>query len=279
LQLVTCNLQLAAFLEDNGLFYHFAFSRKPDLYIVRSKRKVCLVHTNRFLLGRIEYFNMIKCWARNKIFICTNQHTMARTITIIFLAGFIILGGCGSPGKKAIRSQVKVIRESHGDQVITDAAVAQIWQELLNEFPESRYSRSYTQEELKVKLPYAIRQGESLLIAFAPDTVFSHGSAWDWTTHFRELAGHRARLEYMSPEIYTLQAEKFYFSQNETQMTRAVTVGALGTGSYAWWCRGDFSGGRVELHFGRDSVVAFTVLYDLSEPYLPPDQLPPPPTR
>lgn len=204
---------------------------------------------------------------------------MPRTITILFLAGLLFLGGCGSPGEKAIRSEVEAIRESHGDQAVTDAAVARIWQVLSEEFPESRFSRSYTLEELKIKLPYAIRQGESLLIAFAPDTVFSHGSAWDWTTHFRELAGHRARLEHMSPEIYTLQAEKYSFSQNETQMTRAVTVGAFGKGSYAWWCRGDFSGGRVELHFGRDPVIARTVLYDLSEPDLPPDQPPPPPTR
>ncbi|HOW24651.1 MAG TPA: hypothetical protein PK711_03195 [Bacteroidales bacterium] len=198
--------------------------------------------------------------------------------SVALFVGLSVIIACSSPGTRTIRSSTRTILESPDNQAVTDAAVIRIWQVLRSEFPENQFSRSYTLEELKAKLPWAIREGKPFLIAFAPDTTFGHGS-WDWTTYFRELAGHRAKLQHIAPEIYTLQAKMYYLPPESTRMSHPVNIGAFGKGSFQWACTGDFDGSRVEMHFGKVPVISYTVFHNPSAPPLPPDQMPPPPSR
>jgi hypothetical protein len=154
--------------------------------------------------------------------------------------------------------------------------VAKIWQLLLKEFPEEKYTRSYTLDELRNGLPPAIRSGQPFLIAFAPDTVFSGGGSWSWTTNFRELAGHGVTLEYMSPRISTPGGSVYTFASGNNKMTQSVGLWAYGKGSYPWWCSGDFDGSRVALTFGNGLVTSYTVLYSTTSA-TPSGEPPPPP--
>lgn len=188
----------------------------------------------------------------------------------------MIIVGCSSNGTRTIRSSVKSIKESNFDSVVIEQAVTTIWKVLQEEYPEPEYTRSYTCEELLFELPEALREHKPFLIAFAPDTVFSRGNSWTWTTHFLELAGHGILMETMTPNIYTPGGHVYYFPSGSNKMTHGVRVGAFGSGHYEWWCNGDFSGSSVSLYFGDGVVTAYTLLYNPSAITVPAEELPPP---
>lgn len=175
---------------------------------------------------------------------------------------FILLAaGCGSPGKPSIRSCVRSIWEAPNDSVVIERAVTEIWQMLLKDFPEDKYTRSVTFAELRNGLPVAIRLGRPYVIAFAPVTVRKSEGHWSWTTYFRELAGYGTTLEFMSPHITTPNGDVYSFGYGDNKMTQGVSFRAFGKGSYGWWCDGDFTGSSVALDFQNGPAISYTTLY------------------
>jgi hypothetical protein len=136
-------------------------------------------------------------------------------------------------------------------------AMDEIWKSLMKEYPDSLYTCSITSEVLKSALPEALNSFQPFVVAFAPENVKGTGR-WEWETYFRELAGQSITFTNMSPSIHKPDGGVYGFGYGDNKMIYTVDVPPFGSGTYSWWCQGDFGGSTVTLDYGR--VSSYTTL-------------------